>query len=673
MNEEQAKKRIKELQDLLKKYAFEYYVLDNPTVPDAIYDSLLTELKKLETQFPKLITSDSPTQRISAIPLKEFTQVTHLHRMLSLNDVFNRQDVEAWIHRTEKLIPNKKLEFFVDIKMDGLACSLIYENGKLVQGVTRGNGYVGEDVTLNIRTIRNIPLDLRHSKKYDSYLKGRTEIRGEIIIHKNDFEALNKLREESGLPTYMNPRNTAAGSVRQLDSKLTAERPLRFRGYDLLREDTSEVPSWIDAYNALSELGFTVNKEAKVLSDIDGVMEFIETWDEKRHDLPFNTDGLVVKVNDRRVYQELGIVGKDPRGAVAYKYQAEEATSVVKDIVISIGRTGAATPVAVFEPVVIAGTTVQHASLHNADEIEKKDIRVGDTVVLFKAGDIIPQVSKTLVELRPKNAKKFDMEGELVRQYPELKFVRPNGEAIYRVVGATGPLLLKKALEHFASKEAMDIDGLGEKNVVALVDAGLVRDMADIYTLTRDEVLKLDRFADVSAANLLKGIEQSKNPTLSRFIYALGVRHVGAQTAIDLAEQFKSLGKLRDTSLDDLMAVEGVGDIVAESIVGWFSDPDNLQLLDKFEKLGVKPTFESHLSGALSNLKFVITGTLETMTRDEAAGKIRSKGGTFQSSVGNDTDYLIVGKDPGGSKYNKAIQLGTKQLSENEMLKMIDK
>lgn len=673
MNEEQAKKRVKELKDLLKKYAFEYYVLDNSTVTDAIYDSLLSELKKLEAQFPKLISSDSPTQRISATPLKEFTQVTHRHRMLSLNDVFDRQDVEAWIRRTEKLVPKEQLEFFVDIKMDGLACSLIYEDGQLVQGVTRGNGFVGEDVTLNVRTIRNIPLELRHSKKFKTYLKGRTEVRGEIIIHKNDFEALNRLREEAGLPTYMNPRNTAAGSVRQLDPKLTAERPLRFRGYDLIRENLSEVSSWLDAYNALSELGFTVNKEATVLSDIGSVMEFIDSWDKKRHDLPFNTDGLVVKVNDRRVYQELGIVGKDPRGAVAYKYQAEEATSVIKDIVISIGRTGAATPVAVLEPIVVAGTTVQHASLHNADEIEKKDIRVGDTVVVFKAGDIIPQVSKVLIELRPKNAKKFDMGRELSRQFPELKFIRPKGEAIYRVVDATGPLLLKKALEHFASKEAMDIDGLGEKNVEALVDAGIVRDMADIYTLNRDELLKLDRFAQVSTDNLIKGIEQSKKPSLSRFIYALGIRHVGAQTAIDLAEHFQSIERLKGVSLEGLMVVEGVGDIVAESIVGWFSDSDNIQLLKKFENLGVKPMFESHASGVLSNLKFVITGTLRTMTREEAAGIIRNKGGIFQTSIGNDTDYLIVGAEPGGIKFNKAKQLGTKQLTEDELLKMIDK
>jgi DNA ligase (NAD+) len=356
---------------------------------------------------------------------------------------------------------------------------------------------------------------------------------------------------------------------------------------------------------------------------------------------------------------------------VAYKYPAEEATTVVKDIVISIGRTGAATPVAVFDPVVVAGTTVQHASLHNADEIARKDIRIGDTVVIFKAGDIIPQVEHVLTELRPKNAKKFDMEKELKRQYPELEFERPAGEAVYRVKGATGPLLLKRGLQHFASKGALDIDTLGEKNVVALVDANLVQDAADLYKLSKEEVLDLDRFAEISAEKLINAIAEKKQPELPRFIYGLGIRHVGAQTAIDLAEHFGSMEKLQDATLEELMEVEGVGDVVAESIVGWFADPDNQNLLEKFAKLGVRPVYQSRAKGPLHGKNFVVTGTLESMGRDLAAERVRTLGGTFQSSVGKDTDYLVVGKNVGESKLKKARALGTKEIDETEFLKML--
>jgi DNA ligase (NAD+) len=399
-------------------------------------------------------------------------------------------------------------------------------------------------------------------------------------------------------------------------------------------------------------------------------MDFAAKWEEKRKDLPFNTDGLVIKVNDRQAFAKLGVVGKAPRGAIAFKYSAEEATTVVKDIVISIGRTGAATPVAVFDPVQVAGTTVQHASLHNADEITRKDIRVGDTVIIFKAGDIIPQVNKVLLELRPKSAKPFDMETELKRQYPELKFVRPAGEAVYRVKGVSGKLLLKKALEHFASKSAMDIDGLGEKNVAALVDAKLVHDIADIYKLTKEQIENLERFADLSASNLIKGIAASKKPDLARFAYGLGIRHVGSQTAVDLVEHFGSLDKLAHATLDQLMEVEGVGQVVAESILAWSTDPDNRELLKKFEKLGMEPVHHSH-SGRLSGKNFVVTGTLQSMSREEAADKIRELGGTFQTSVGNDTDYLVVGANVGESKLAKARQLGTQQIGEKELLKLL--
>jgi DNA ligase (NAD+) len=671
VTKQQAAARASELRTLLAVYSYEYHVHDAPSISDAIYDALSRELKEIEATYPELITPDSPTQRVGGRPLDKFEKVAHSSRMLSLNDVFSRADVEAWVKRTEKLTPERSHEYFTDIKMDGLGAALIYQDGVFQRALTRGDGFIGEDVTTNVRTIASVPFDLRKDKAFSKFLQGRTEIRGEIVMYKKDFEALNRQREADGLPVFANPRNLAAGTIRQLDPKLAAARPLRFRAYDILRDDPSEVPTNAYAYQAIRALGLPANVQATVFTDIDGVMHFVDEWEEKRHELPFNTDGLVVKLNDRQLFRELGTVGKNPRAAVAYKYPAEEATTVVKDIVISIGRTGAATPVAVFDPVVVAGTTVQHASLHNADEIARKDIRIGDTVVIYKAGDIIPQVERVLPELRPKTAQPFAMETELARQYPELHFERPEGEVVYRVKGASGPLLLKRALQHYASKGALDIDTLGEKNVVALVDAGLVSDLADIYTLTREQLLALDRFADISAAKLLQAIQQAKRPPLPRFIFGLGIRHVGAQTAIDLAEHFGGLEALRTATLDALLGVEGVGETVAEAILAWFADPDNQVLLEKFARYDVVPQYESHAQGPLHGQRFVVTGTLESMSREEAGEKIRALGGTFQSSVGKDTTYLVVGKNVGASKLKKADSYGVTQIDEAALLKLV--
>lgn len=672
MNKAEATERVIKLRQLINDYRYHYHVLDESSMSEAASDSLKHELSQLEEEFPDLITADSPTQRVAGKPLPGFTQVRHSSRMLSLNDVFNRDEVEAWIKRTQTLAPEAKPEFFIDLKLDGLACALIYEAGHFVQAITRGDGFVGEDVTTNVRTMESVPIKLRHHTDYRQFLTGRTEIRGEIIIYKNDFTALNKAREAEGKPIYANPRNLAAGSIRQLDPRLAAARPLRFQAWDVLRDAVAEIPTNMFAYEALRALGIAAGNQSRVLKDLNAIMGFAEEWDEKRRRLPYNTDGLVIKLNNRKEFAALGVVGKAPRAAVAYKYAAEEATTTVKDIVLSIGRTGAATPVAVFDPVVVAGSTVQHASLHNADEITRKDIRVGDTVVIFKAGDIIPQVLKVLRELRPKSTKPFDMERELKRQYPELSFIRPAGEAVYRVKGATGKLLLKQALIHFASKGALDIDTLGEKNVGALIDAKLVQNLADIYTLTADQVITLDRFADISAQKLVKAIAQRKHPELPRFIYGLGIRHVGTQTAIDLAEHFDSLEKLGSTTLDELMSIEGVGDVVAESILGWFADPDNEILLEKFKELGIKPVYTPRAKGPLHGKTFVVTGTLQTMGRDIAAERIRALGGTFQSSVGQDTDFLVVGANVGESKLTKARKLGTKQITEQELLKIIE-
>lgn len=662
--------RLNEIKKLLSKYSYEYYALDQPSVSDAVYDSLMSELKQIEAAHPAWITPDSPTQRVGNKLSDGFAKVRHPRRMVSLNDVFDKDDVVAWVNRIDKLLPAENHEFFADIKMDGLACALIYIDGIFTQAVTRGDSFVGEDVTNNVRTIKNVPLRLHETKGYEIFLRGRTEIRGEIIMLKKDFTALNEQQRAAGKPEFANPRNLAAGTIRQLDPKLVAERPLRFRGYDIIRDDADDVPTNSFAYQALTALGITRNKQASVFTDIAGVMNFVNEWDEKRQKLPFNTDGLVIKINDRMRFDELGLVGKNPRGAVAYKYAAEQATTIVRDIVISIGRTGAATPVAVFDPVVVAGTTVQHASLHNADEIARLDVRRGDTVVVFKAGDIIPQVEAVLVELRPNDTQPIDYPAELARQYPELTFVRPEGEAVYRVKGLSGPLILKRALKHFASKGALDIDTLGEKNVEALVDAELVRDLADIYTLAKEQLLTLERFADISAQKLVDAIAAKKQPPLERFVYGLGIRHVGAQTAIDLVNHFESLDKLAQAGFDELQSIDGVGVVVAESIMAWFADEDNAALLEKFTLLGVTPIYKAK-RGELAGKSFVITGTLQSMSRDQAAEKIRALGGTFQTSVGKDTTYLVAGGKVGASKLAKAERYGTKVIDEAAFMKIV--
>lgn len=661
--------RYRELIALLNRYSYEYHVEDNPSVSDAVYDGLMAELKALEGEYPNAVEPDSPTQRVGDKPLEKFEKYTHARQMISLLDCFSDEEAMSWLERVSKLDSRMSdAEFWVDSKKDGLACALHYEDGLLVRAVTRGDGQVGEVVTANVRTIRSVPLRLPDNHKF---AKGKTEVRGEIIMTKADFTRLNSQREAGGLAPFMNPRNLAAGTIRQLDPKLVTERPLQFIGYDLLRQKEDEVPTNQFVYTALKELGFKISQTAHLEPDFNWVLEFAKQFEAVRADLPYNTDGLVVKINDRSLYDALGSVGKNPRGAIAYKYPAEEATTVVKDIIISIGRTGAATPVAVFDPVVVAGTTVQHASLHNADEIARKDIRIGDTVVIYKAGDIIPQVKRVLTELRPKNSKDFVYEDELARQYPELEFTRPEREAVYRVKGASGPILLKKGLQHFASKSALDIEGLGEKNVGVLVDAGLVSDLADIYTLTEEQIKGLERFAEISARNLVNAIGLKRNPSLNRFIYALGIRHVGAQTAVDLANTFKKFDNLGTATYEQLKKVEGVGEIVAESILGWFVDDDNQALLAKFRRLGVWPKDIKQIGGHLSGKSFVITGTLESMGREEAAEKIRSRGGTFQTSVAKGTTYLVTGKNAGSSKAEAAGKLGTEVIDESAFLKLL--
>jgi len=666
----EAEERATKLRQLIDDYRYHYHVLDESTMSEAAADSLKHELSQIEDQYPELITPDSPTQKVAGQALDKFVKVTHRTPMISLADVFNEAELRAWLERAKKYLDGhsgldpesrRDFRFLCDIKMDGLACALIYEDGVLIQAVTRGDSRVGEDVTMNVRTIANVPLKLRAN------LPGRTEIRGEIVIFKEDFAKLNEQRRQNGEPEFANPRNLAAGTIRQLDPKVVAARPLRFLGYDILRDD---VTSNTGAYQLLHRCGIATSGQVKTLKNIEQVLAYITDLDQHRLELPFNTDGVVVKVDDRHQFVELGAVGKSPRGAVAYKYPAEEATTMVRDIVISIGRTGAATPVAVFDPVQVAGTTVKHASLHNADEIARLDVRIGDTVVIYKAGDIIPQVERVLVELRPNDATAFDYETALAQQYPELEFERPDGEVVYRVKGESSDPILKRAVQYYASRPALDIEGLGEKNVIALVDAGLVRDIADLYVLARTELAKMERFGEISADNLVNAIATSKNPPLSRFITALGIRHVGVQTAIDLANHFGSLEALVDTDMNKLKCVDGIGVTVAESIMAWLSDEDNLALLKKFRDVGVEPTFVDLSVGRLAGQSFAITGTLTSMSRDEAAERIRDLGGVFQNAVGKSTDYLVAGSKLGASKKAAAEKFGTKIINEQEFLEI---
>ena len=667
---EQAGERASKLREIINDYRYHYHVLDESIMSEAAGDSLKHELSQIESQYPELITPDSPTQRVAGQALDKFVKITHRSRMISLADVFDSNEIAGWIERMHKTLPTVSNEYLCDIKMDGLACSLVYVDGILQQAVTRGDGLVGEDVTMNVRTIKNVPLALRPNQEFSHFLHGRTEIRGEIVMFKQDFLTLNRAREKANEPLFKNPRNLAAGTIRQLDPKLVSSRPLHFVGYDMIRDDWNDIPTIAYGYAVMTELGIETSKQTRVVNSLDEIIDYISHLDEIRAGLKFNTDGAVVKLNDRAQFEALGIVGKTPRAAVAYKFAAEETTAIVKDIVISIGRTGAATPVAVFNPVQIAGTTVQHASLHNADEIARLDIRRGDTVIIYKAGDIIPQVQQVLTELRPADAKKINYEDELARQYPELDFVRGPGEVVYRVKGLTGPLILKRSLQHFASRGALDIDTLGEKNVVALVDSGFAKDLADIYKLTKADLLSIDRFADISAQKLIDAIADKKQPPLERFVYGLGIRHVGVQTAIDLVNRFQDIDSLAHATIDQLESIDGVGVVVAESVAAWFADDDNVALLNKFSNLGVVPQFKKKL-GKLVGSSFVITGSLESMSRDEAADRIRELGGTFQTAVAKDTTYLVVGGKVGASKLKKAQSYGTVILTENELREML--
>ena len=666
MNNEKtaAKARIEKLKELINDYRYHYHVLDESIMSEAAADSLKHELSQLEEQYPEFITPDSPTQRVAGKPLDKFQKVTHASRMISLADVFSESEIRDWVARNYKLVPNgTEFTFFTDIKMDGLAMSLHYENGIFKQAVTRGDGLVGEDVTMNVKTIQNIPLKLNLDNPPE-----HLEVRGEVIIFKQDFEKLNQMQAKLGEKPFANPRNLAAGTIRQLDPRIAASRPLRFMAYDLV---TPDLPTHQEAYVFLRQIGFQTSGQDHVYTHLNEVFAEIKHLGQVRGDFLFNTDGMVIKINDRKIYSELGIVGKTPRAAVAFKYPAEESTSKVRDIVISIGRTGAATPVAILDPVEIAGSTVRHATLHNSDEIEKLDIRIGDTVIVYKAGDIIPKIKEVLFTLRPEGTEPFDYEQALKKQYPELEFERPEGEVVYRVKGQDSDFILRRNLEYFASKQALNIEGLGEKNVNLLVDAGLLKSLVDLYRLQKSDLIKLERFGELSATKLLNAIEGTKQAPLAKFITALGIRHVGAQTAVALADAFQSLEALRDATEEELLKIPDIGLTVSESILAYFADEDNLKQLDDFKALGVNPIYVNHDNAPLKGQGFVVTGTLTDMGREEAEDLLREKGATVTSSVTKNTTALIAGVKPGASKVTKAEKLGIKVISEAEFRELI--
>lgn len=679
MTKREDSRRIEELRRQLNQYAYEYYALDSPSVSDAIYDSLYGELKQLETKYPELMTPDSPTQRIVASSATKFQKYHHKRRMISIMDTFSDQEAYDWVGKVrryaEKNLPAAtlakldKVNYWLDAKMDGLACSLHYQDGLLVRAVTRGDGMVGEVVTDNVRVVPTVPLRLHDDPVFT---RGETEVRGELIMLRADFDQINRQLIEQGDKPFANPRNLAAGTIRQLDPQVVASRPLEFHAYDLLRDGIDDAMTNQAVYEKLTQLGFKVNPEAHLESSFTDAISYAHRFrTEVQPNLPFNTDGLVVKINDRKLYDRLGIVGKYPRGAVAYKYPAETATTKVRDIVLSLGRTGAVTPVAVFEPVQLAGTTVRHATLHNTDEIARLDVRIGDTVVIYKAGEIIPQVQSVITGLRPADSSPYDFVRAMHRQYPELEFERPEGEAVWRVknLGDVATITVQ-TVKHFASRQALDIEGLGERNAELLVSTGLVGDVADIYSLTVEAVSKLDRFAELSATKLVGEIQRKKAPPLDRFIYGLGIRHVGAKTANDIAKHFTGLEDFSDSTIGQLEAIPGIGQIVAESIQGWLSDESNIRLLDKFAQLGVHPV-PVQAGGSLTGMSFVITGAL-SVSRDELANQIRLRGGNFQTGVGKSTDYLVAGQRVGSSKLAKAKQLGVKVISEAQLMEMLD-
>ena len=675
MTNSEAKKRIVKLRQVINYHNYRYHVLDNPEISDAAFDSLKNELYQIEKQYPDLITPDSPSQRVSGQALDKFAKVRHKTRMLSLEDVFYQEEFEAWQERIQKLAPRQKLDYFTEFKIDGFAIALVYKNGLFVQGSTRGDGQIGEDVTQNLKTINSIPLKLEIRQKMPSAKiekkvraileKGKIEVRGEVYMAKKAFETVNRQRQKEGVSLYANPRNTAAGSIRQLNPKVAASRQLDFLAYDLVTDLGQETHQ--QEHQITQALGFKVD-QGQYCSNLDEVVKVWQKISQTREKLPYQIDGLVVSVNNNKIFKKLGVVGKAPRGAIAFKFPAKEATTTIKGIIVQVGRTGALTPVAVLEPVRIGGVLVTRATLHNQDEINRLDVRAGDTVIVQRAGDVIPDIVKVIKKMRSGQEKKFQMP----KKCPACgsKIIRPAGEAVHRCTNKNCGSIQRERIAHFVSKKAFDIEGLGPKIVNQLMDEGLINGPADIFSLKRGDLVPLERFADKSADNLIEAIEKSKTISLAKFIYGLGIRHVGEETAVNLAQYFGSLNNLRKAGLEELSKVKDIGQIVAKSVFNWFNNKVNQSLVDRLAENGVKigrtRTFKKKLAGQT----FVLTGELNKFTREEAKDKIRQLGGDVSSSVSRQTDFVVAGDSP-GSKYDKAKKLGVKIIEEEEFLKII--
>ncbi|MUG91528.1 NAD-dependent DNA ligase LigA [Scytonema sp. UIC 10036] len=685
--ETQAKQRIQELRQLLQKASYAYYVLDSPFMEDAVYDQLYRELQQLENQHPELVSLDSPTQRVGEKPATQFTSVRHNIPLYSLENAFNIDELNNWDQRWRRQSPNTgAVEYVCELKIDGSALALTYENGVLVRGATRGDGTTGEDITQNVRTIRSIPLRLnvetRHGRSGASEtsdisgasLPERIEVRGEAFLPLEVFQKINQERQKVGEAVFANPRNAAAGTLRQLDSRIVAQRRLDFFAYTLHipgRDDASIASTQWEALELLQKLGFRVNPNKRLCSSLKEVAEYYEHWDTERLNLPYMTDGVVVKLNSFKLQEQLGFTQKFPRWAVALKYAAEEAPTRVENIAVNVGRTGALTPLAEMRPVQLAGTTVSRATLHNADRIAQLDIRIGDTVIVRKAGEIIPEVLRVLPELRPDGTEPFVMPTHCpVCGQP---VVREMDEAVTRCVNASCPAILKGAIEHWVSRDALDIKGMGEKLVHQLVDKEVVHSVADLYDLTEDNLYALERMGKKSAQNLVEAIAQSKNQSWSRVLYGLGIRHVGSVTAQVLTEKFLTVEQLANATQADIEKIHGIGAEIAQSVYQWFHIDANQTLISRLKDAGLQlETLPDAIAQNDSNQKFagktfVITGTLPTLKRDEAKALIQKAGGKVTDSISKKTDYLVVGEDA-GSKLTKAQELGVAQLSEEQLL-----
>ncbi len=670
MYKTEAKKRIEKLREVINHHRYLYHVLDKQEISDEALDSLKKELFDLEQQFPDLITPDSPTQRVAGKPLEGFEKVSHPGRMISLNDAFSAQDFHDWIERLNNFLGKPYHgDYYCDLKMDGLAIELRYENGVLTQASTRGDGLTGEDVTQNIRTVEAVPLRLRGEERS---LPKTLLIRGEVFLTKKEFKRINKDLEKAGERVYANPRNLAAGTVRQLDPKIPAGRKLSFYSYGIVGADGSygSVFDSHDAeYKALNEWGVSTNSHGHVAKTPEEVLKFHQEWEHKKDTLDYEFDGVVISVNDNETYRRAGIIGKSPRGAVAFKFSPRTAETIVEDIQVQVGRTGVLTPVAHLKPVHIGGTMVSRATLHNMDEIKRLGVKIGDTVIVGRAGDVIPDILQVITKLRTGKEKEYRLPKHCPVCGTTIK--KQEGQVASYCPNTDCPARQREAIYHFVSRNALDIDGVGPKIIDALMDAGLIQDYADLFTLKIQDIQNLDRFAEVSSANVVEAITQRKKVPLSRFIYALGIMHVGEETGRVLAQNFHTLEKISGASEEELTAVKDVGPVVAASIVEWFKRPYHKNLLKKFEKAGVVIISEKAVTkGKFSGKTFVLTGTMNSISREEAEEKIRKLGGKATSSVSKKTDYVVAGSEP-GSKHEKAKKLGIKIIDEKEFLKML--